>query len=184
MQSQHRSWQVPCLAVPLPSTPAFLLLDSCSRCSLLYFGTPAHRQLPATVANTTFICCQRKLSAHSSDQPSGLQLPSSRRSFQVALSFEVGALVRSAASLWIRGTSSNKRDSLCSCSWWSQISKSPISVQAGGRRVSYLPVLHLDPLACLHAVNHSKDNAQNEDEHIFSPQVESKLGIGSGNPPS
>lgn len=90
MQTQHRSWQVPRLAIPLPSTPALLLLDSCSQRSLLYFGTPAHRQLPATVADTTFICCQRKLSARSSDQPSGLQLPSSWRSFKVALSSEFG----------------------------------------------------------------------------------------------
>ena len=90
MQTQHKSWQAPRLAIPLPSTPALLLLDSCSQCSLLYIGTPAHRQLPATVADTTFICCQRKLSARSSDQPSGLQLPSSRRSFKVALSFEFG----------------------------------------------------------------------------------------------
>lgn len=90
LQTQHKSWQVPHSAIPLPSAPSLLLLDSCSQCSRLYFGTPAHRQLPATVADSAFICCQRKLSACSSDQPSGLQLPSSRRTFKVALSFDFG----------------------------------------------------------------------------------------------
>lgn len=75
MQNRHKSWQVPRLAIPLPSTLALLLLDSCSQHSLLYFGTPAHWQLPATVANVTFICCQRKLSARSSDQPPACSFP-------------------------------------------------------------------------------------------------------------
>lgn len=91
--------------------------------------------------------------------------------------------MRSAASLWIRGVSSNKHDSLCSHRWCSRISKSPISTQAVGRRLSYLPALRLAPLAHLYPGSHSKDNAQNEDEHVFGPQAESKLGIGSGTPP-